>query len=100
MDSEEFIIGLTGEDLGTMMINFFDEIMVLYNLIGGRSDIHVSADDTSSATFHIMADDKDNALRIYNCLNHITFKIYNIDFKVNMDLDDDGIIVAKVIKLQ
>ena len=99
MDSEEFIIGLTGEELGTMMINFFDEIMVLYNLIGGRSDIHVSANDTSSATFHITADDRDNALRIYNCLNQITFKIYNIDFKVNMDLNDDGIIHAEVIRL-
>lgn len=99
MDSEEFIIGLTGEELGTMMINFFDEIMVLYNLIGGRSDIHVSANDTSSATFHITADDKDNALRIYNCLNQITFKIYNIDFKVNMDLNDDGIIHVEVIRL-
>lgn len=99
MDSEEFIIGLTGEELGTMMINFFDEIMVLYNLIGGRSDIHVSANDTSSATFRITADDRDNALRIYNCLNQITFKIYNIDFKVNMDLNDDGIIHAEVIRL-
>lgn len=99
MDSEEFIIGLTGEELGTMMINFFDEIMVLYNLIGGRSDIHVSANDASSATFHIIADDRDNALRIYNCLNQITFKIYNIDFKVNMDLNDDGIIHVEVIRL-
>ena len=98
MNSEEFITGLSGDDLGDMMIHFFDEIMVLYNLVGDRDDVHVSANDTSSAKFYLRSDNKDEALRIYNNLNRMKFTIYNIDFIINMELMDTGVIITKIEK--
>ncbi len=99
MNSEEFITGLSGDDLGNMMIHFFDEIMVLYNLVGDRADVHVSADDTSSAKFYLRSDNKDDALRIYNNLNRMRFTIYNMDFIISMDLNDSGVIMTRIEKV-
>lgn len=87
MNTIEFIHNLNSDNLAAIIVNFFDEIMVLYNLIGDRQDLDICADnDASLATFTLLMESDEDANKLYKNLNNSYFSVYNNKFIINMEI--------------
>lgn len=73
-------------------LNFFNEIMVLYNLIGKREDIEIIINnDTHDIEFGLLMESVDDAKRLYEKLNNTVYNIYGMQFRITMTLSRDKI---------
>ena len=89
----EFIHNFNSDDLSTTILNFFDEIMVLYNLVGNRQDLDICTDNNVSlATFILLMESEKDAKELYNHLNASSFSVYNDVFDINMELNGASVI--------
>lgn len=92
MHSTDFIHNFNSDDLPKIVTTFFDEIMVLYNLIGSRQDIDICTDNKASvATFILLMDSERDAKDLYNTLNSTYFSVYGIRFSIDMSLSSESI---------
>lgn len=92
MNALEFIKNFNSDDISNIVTRFFDEIMVLYNLVGSRQDIDICTDDGSSiATFILLMDSEKDAETLYNSLNGTNFTVYEDLFIVSMQLHGERI---------
>ena len=101
IDTITFVNSLTSDNIPLMVTKFFDELMVLYNLVGCRHDLHIHAENsTSLATFTLLMETKDDALQLYNYLNGLLFSVYGTLYKVSMNLNNLSIktIISKAEK--
>lgn len=87
MNTLEFIHNLNSDNLAAVVVNFFDEIMVLYNLVGSRQDLDICADnDASLATFTLLMESEEDAQNLCSDLNNSYFSVYNDKFIINMEV--------------
>ena len=87
MNTIEFVHRLDSSDIQSIVTRYFDELMVLYNLVGHRHDMEIRSDiDSSVATFSISMNTEDDAQKLYNNLNNTTFTVYNVKFLISMTL--------------
>lgn len=76
------------DDLPTIVLNFFDEIMVLYNLVGHRQDLDICTDScNTNATFTLLMESEEDAKELYNNLNASSFSVYNDVFNISMEIN-------------
>lgn len=88
MNTIEFVHNLNSDDLSSIITNFFDEIMVLYNLVGDRQDLDICTEnDASLATFILLMESEEDAIKLYNDLNQSSFSVYNDRFDINMEIN-------------
>ena len=81
MNTTEFVKNFSSDNISAMVVNFFDEIMVLYNLIGDRQDLDICTDDSSSvATFTLLMENEADAKSLYDNLNNSEFEVYGNKF--------------------
>lgn len=86
--TSDFVRNFNSDDLSKLIINFFDEIMVLYNLVGQRQDLDICADnDASLATFTLLMEKEKDAKELFNNLNSSSFSVYNDIYCINMELN-------------
>jgi hypothetical protein len=92
MNTTEFIHNIDSDNISLIIANFFDEIMVLYNLVGSREDLSISSDSNASlATFMLVMDSDEQALELYESLNNKNFSVYENNFYINMYLSGNRI---------
>lgn len=92
MNTSEFVSRIDKDSISTVITKFFDEIMILYNLLGNRTNMTISADNSNSvATFVLNMGDEDEALNIYNMLNSTYFSIYDDKYIISMQLSGRSI---------
>lgn len=94
IDSVTFIGNLQPYDsIASAVVNCFDELMVLYRLIGDREDtnINIEENDLISATFNINTTSKNNAEKLYNNLNGTSFNVFNSLYNISMELSGKSI---------
>ena len=92
MDRTDFIKIIDSDDLSAVIANFFDEIMVLYNLIGGRQDLKIQSDGSATAaTFTLIMETVDDAQELYEKLNGTDFSVYGITFSISMNVSKNAI---------
>lgn len=93
MDNTEiFIRQINTSDISTIVTKFFDEIMVLYNLIGIRNNMSISVDgNTAAALFTLSMNNNDDATALFNVLNNTCFSIYSDTFSIHMKLHETEI---------
>ncbi len=92
MDRTDFIKIIDSDDLSAVIANFFDEIMVLYNLVGGRQDLRIQSDGSATtATFTLIMETVDEAQELYEKLNGTDFRVYGITFGISMDVSENAI---------
>ena len=92
MNACDFVHNLDSDSISNMVSNFFDELMVLYHLVGDRQDIEICTDnDASVATFMILMETKRDAKRLYDTLNGSDFSVYNMSYRINMNLKDSTV---------
>lgn len=99
MSTYEFIKSIRSSDSENIITNFFDEIMVLYNLVGNRSDLSIyNNSDNMIAIFNIKMDTEKDANALYSNLNNSDFSVYNTVFNISMTIDDN-IITTTIQKI-
>ena len=75
---------------------FFDEIMILYHLVGVRDNMIISADNSASvATFNITMESEKDAIELYTSLNESFFTVYNDKYIIKMQLS--GRMISTII---
>lgn len=95
MNTSEFIQSIDSDNIPFIIANFFEEIMVLYNLIGNMNNLNISSNsDASLATFILTMDSHEQALELYENLNNTDFSVYEHRFYVSMQLNDKQIITT------
>lgn len=91
----EFIRNFNSDNIGSIVSKFFDEIMVLYNLVGDIQDLDICTNDnTTAATFTLMMDSEDEALRLYDRLNTYDFEVYGVRYIIDMNLSGGSILTT------
>lgn len=89
IDTIAFVNGLTSDNIPLMVTSFFDELMVLYNLIGHRQDLHIHAEDSQSlATFTLLMESTEDASKLYNHFNQTKFSVYGKLYIISMEVAD------------
>lgn len=97
MSTNDFVQQINPENLSHIVTIFFDEIMVLYNLIGKRKDLTISADmDSSEASFTIMMNSEEDAVSLCNSLNDTYFSVYDDKYLIQMQVSERT--VSTIIK--
>ena len=85
MNSMEFAKQVQSDKMSFVVTKFFNEIMLLYNLIGDAYKMDIYADDTSStAVFALLMDEKSDAENLYNRFNGTVFTVYEVKYKLEM----------------
>lgn len=97
MNTLDFLKQITpNNNISNIIARFFDEIMILYRVVGIRDNMVISADNsTSVATFNITMNTDDDALALYNNLNDTFFTIYSDKYIIKMQLS--GRMISTVI---
>lgn len=90
----EFIRNFNSDNVGSIVSKFFDEIMVLYNLVGDMQDLDICTNDDTAATFTLMMDSEDEAKRLYDKLNTYDFEVYGIRYIISMNLSGGSILTT------
>lgn len=93
MNSADFIKNLTSDNTAEMVCRCFDEIMVLYNLVGDRQDLDICTDNNSSTPvkFILMMDSENEAKMLYERLNSYDFEVYGVRYIIDMNLSGASI---------
>ena len=97
--TREFVHNLNSDDIPHIVANYFDEIMVLYNLVGSRQDIEICTDSSSNIVkFILLMDCEESATELYESLNNTEFSVYRDRFNIVMTLSGSSIttIITKI----
>ena len=95
MSTSEFVSKINDGNSPDTVVRFFDEIMILYNLLGSKRDMKIYADGGASvATFTLMMNSDDDAVNIYNTLNNTFFSIYNDKYIIEMSLSGRSVLTS------
>ncbi len=99
-NATEFVHNFNSDDLPSIIINYFDEVMVLYNVVGNRQDLDICTDNNASlSTFILLMESEDDAKTLYENLNQSSFSVYNTKYNINMEINKASIktIITKAI---
>ena len=88
MDTTNFIKNFNPDDIATAVTRYFDEIMVLYRLVGNRQDMDICTtnNESSIATFVLTMNSEDDAEEVYGNLNGTSFSVYGCMYDISMQL--------------
>ena len=87
MSTTDFLRNVNPEDLPITITKFFDELMLLYNLVGYREDLNIcpNTEDVSLATFVVRMETEEDANRLFDELNQSSFSVYDQEFDIFMN---------------
>ena len=89
--NEDFLKSIHYDDFPKDAMMFFDEIMVLYNIIGHKNGMDITkVNDSSAIKFNIFFDITVECERTYEMLNGTDFSVYGKKYIVNMMRVDDN----------
>lgn len=96
MSTLDFVRQIDNSNAANSIARFFDEIMILYRLVGIRHNMSISADNSASvATFNITMESEKDAIELYNNLNDSFFTVYSDKYIIKMQLS--GRMISTVI---
>lgn len=86
MTTDEFIKGISSDDIAHVVVKAFDELMVLYHMIGNRQDIEICTDNSKNPiSFVLLMESDEEAIKLMETMNGIDFSIYGITYIINMN---------------
>ena len=86
-----FIGNINSNNIADDAARFFDEIAILYNLIGTREDIEVYSD--GNAKFTLMMDSEVEASKLYSLLNGLDYTVYGFRYQIIMHVSNCNVFV-------
>lgn len=97
-NSEEFISKFSQVSVIDAVTKFFDEIMVLYNLIGTRDINNIELNNDSVASFVVNMDSVSSASRVYMELNGSSFDVYGTSYNIHVATSNSESVVIVIDK--
>lgn len=92
MSTVDFANKIHQPDMSGIMTRCFDEIMVLYNLLGDMQDMTISADnDSPSARFTLNMKSEEDANSLFESINNTYFSVYEDKYMIEMELSGRSI---------
>lgn len=91
-NTDDFVRSITSDDIATVVTHCFDELMVLYHLIGDRQDIEICTNDSSMPiSFTILMESEDDAIKLTEAMNGCNFSVYSTLYGVEMSRSNSSI---------
>lgn len=85
MTTNDFVKAINSDNIAKVVTQCFDELMVLYHLVGTRQDIDICTDDSNTpVTFELLMESESDAIKLTENLNGINFSVYESLYSVNM----------------
>jgi hypothetical protein len=91
----EFIGNISSDNLAMDAAHYFDEIAVLYNVIGTREDIEICSD--GNAKFTLLTDSEHKALSLFQMLNDMIYTVYGYTYRIQMTCSGDRVFVELIL---
>lgn len=87
--NKEFMDSIESPNIIKDGVTFFDELMILYNLIGIKEDIKISiVNDIHKYTFNLRFSKEEDCERMYRSLNNMDYTVYGKRFAIIMSKID------------
>lgn len=85
MTTGDFVKSITSNNIGEAVLQCFDEIMVLYYMLGNREDIKIYTNSTNiPASFTVSMNSEKDISKLYNDMNGLDFSVYGEKYVINM----------------
>ena len=85
MTTDEFVNSIASNDLCHLITKCFDELMVLYHLVGSRQDIEICTDNSKAPiSFMLLMESESDAINLTEKMNGLDFSVYGIKYIINM----------------
>lgn len=99
LTTEEFFHNLHINNMHSAVATSFDQLMVLYNLIGTTSDIEFAQDKQGNTVFDLLCETEESAGNIYNTLNDMKYMVFGRQYIINMNISGCSIhtVITKAI---
>jgi len=89
MTTDDFVKSITSDDISTIVTKFFDELMVLYHVIGNRQDIDICTDNSGMPiSFVLLMESESEAIKLTDGLNGTCFSVYGSRYDIEMSCKD------------
>ena len=83
MNTEDFVKSITADDIAAIVTKSFDELMVLYHLVGTRQDIDICADSKMPISFVLLMESESDAIKLTEGLNGMEFTVYGTSYLID-----------------
>lgn len=92
MNSEEFVKSITSDDIARVITKSFDEVMVLYHLVGTRQDIDICTDNSNMPiSFVLLMESESDAIKLTESMNGMDFTVFGTGYTVAMSCNGASI---------
>lgn len=83
--SDDFVKSITSDDMCQLVTKCFDELMVLYHIVGSREDIEICADNSgTNVSFTLMMESEEGAAKLTENMDGLDFSVYGMVYIVDM----------------
>ena len=85
MTTEDFVKAITSDDITKVVTQCFDELMVLYHIIGTRQDIDICTDNSKMPiSFILLMESESDAIKLTESMNGLDFSVYGSSYIIGM----------------
>ena len=85
MTTDEFVKSIASDDIREVVNQCFDELMVLYHLVGTRQDIDICTDSSRMPiSFMLLMESESDAIKLTENMNGLDFSVYGVKYVVSM----------------
>lgn len=85
MTTEEFVNAISADDIPSIVTQCFDELMVLYHIVGTRQDIDICTDNSKMPiTFLLLMESESDAIKLTESMNGMDFSVYGVTYIISM----------------
>lgn len=85
MSTVDFVKSITSDDIAKDVVMCFDELMVLYNIIGNRQDIDICTDSSKlPISFNLLMESEKDAISLTDTMNGLDFSVYSNRYIIAM----------------
>lgn len=85
MTTEDFVKGITSDDITQVVTQCFDELMVLYHMVGTRQDIDICTDNSKMPiSFVLLMESESDAIKLTENMDGMDFSVYGVSYIINM----------------
>lgn len=85
MTTEDFVKAITSDDIVQVVTQCFDELMVLYHIVGTRQDIDICTDNSKMPiSFILLMESESDAIKLTESMNGLDFSVYGSSYIIGM----------------
>lgn len=85
MTTDEFVKAITSDDITQVVNQCFDELMVLYHIVGTRQDIDICTDNSKMPiSFVLLMESENDAIKLTESMNGLDFSVYGDLYSISM----------------